>query len=338
MILRRSILFAALVIFATFSALVLACYTAPLSVSAGITSVQRLISGAHYRQLTLDSGVTIAYVDSDVNAPADRPVMLLLHGITSDKDIWLQMLREFPEFRVIALDMPGHGDSIEPRGFDYRVESLSAQLVGFIDALSLPPVHLVGNSLGGLVAALYSVDHSDRVRTLVLMNSAGIDAPEKTALMQRAMTDRSYNPLLVNSKGDIAGKLAAVLAVPPSLPDPAMELMLAKELNNLDANKMLFDAVLGDESNMQKLEGLLPKVSNPTLLLWGDNDQVFHPSSVTKASLIVPELSTHIIANCGHLPMIEAVPETVSTLKMFFAYSNLNEPRTRLLNGADSER
>ncbi|MGJ8686745.1 MAG: alpha/beta fold hydrolase [Spongiibacteraceae bacterium] len=307
-----------------------ACYVAPLQTVSSLTALQRAMAGVSYHEVALDSGARIAYIDSDSAAPAAKPVLLLLHGITSNKDIWLELLGRFSNYRVIAVDMPGHGDSREPQGFDYRVENLSLQLAGFIDALALPPAHIVGNSLGGLVAALYSVEHPEHVQSLVLMNSAGIDAPHKSAMMQRAMDVRSYNPLLVKTADDIAPKLAAVVAHPPQLAAPLKQLMLAQELAKFDANSRLFSAVLADESNMNKLEPLLPQLAMPTLLLWGDSDQVFHFSSVAKAAQLAPALSTHIIADCGHLPMIEAVAETVAVLQAFFDDRKLSHRRAEI--------
>jgi abhydrolase domain-containing protein 6 len=309
---------------------VAACYLAPLQTVSSLTALQRALAGASYHEIAPKNGVSIAYLDSDSAAPADKPVLLLLHGITSNKDIWLELLGHFSRYRVIAVDMAGHGDSREPQGFDYRVENLSLQLAEFVDALALPPVHVVGNSLGGLVAALYSVKHPERVRSLVLMNSAGIDAPQKSAMMQRAMDDRSYNPLLVKTADDIAPKLAALVAHPPQLAAPLKQLMLAQELTRFEANSRLFSAVLADESNMDKLEPLLPRLTMPTMVLWGDSDQVFHFSSVAKAVQLVPALSTHIIADCGHLPMIEAVAETIAVLQAFFDSRELPQRRAGL--------
>ncbi len=321
------------VIFAAPVLAVTACYVAPLQTVTTLTALQRTMAGVSYHEVALDSGATIAYIDSDSAAPTDKPVLLLLHGITSNKDIWLELLANFSSYRVIAVDMPGHGNSREPRGFDYRVENLSHQLADFIAALALPPVHLVGNSLGGLVAALYGSEYPERVQSLVLMNSAGIDAPKKSAMMQRAINDRSYNPLLVRTADDIATKLAAVVAHPPQLPAPVKRLILAQELLQFDANTRLFSAVLADESNMNKLEPILPRLAMPTLLLWGDSDQVFHFSSVAKAAQLAPALSAHIIADCGHLPMIEAVAETVVVLQAFFDGRELSLRRAGLETG-----
>ncbi len=292
-----------------------------------LTVLQRTLAGVDYRELTLKSGAIIAYIDTDTAPSSDKPVLLLLHGITSNKDIWLTLLDHFQDYRVIAVDMPGHGDSREPLGFDYRAENLRRQLTDFIDTLALPPIQIVGNSLGGLVAGLYSVNHPTQVRSLVLMNSAGIDAPIKSAMMQRAMDDSSFNPLLVKTADDIEPKLAAVMVHPPNLVHPLKHMMLAQEMARLDVNTKLFSAVLADGSNMNKLEPLLPELAMPTLLLWGNDDQVFHSSSVAKAVQLAPTLSAHIIAGCGHLPMIEAVAETVSVLEAFLHGRELTQRR-----------
>ncbi|MBB3047222.1 pimeloyl-ACP methyl ester carboxylesterase [Litorivivens lipolytica] len=300
----------------------LAVWGLPRQTTEVLAKVQRLQAGAKYGEQKLGSGVTLSYLDSDPLAEA-KPVLLLVHGITSNKDIWLPLLKRYPEYRVIAVDLPGHGDSREPAGFDYRVENLAAQLAGFVEALQLGDIHLVGNSLGGLVSGLYSADHPDKVASLVLMNTAGIDAPVKSDFMQQALGDagRHFNPLLVKTADDFDTKLAAVVARPPVLPAPVRRLAVAQELDRIEINTLLFDAVLADETNMHKLEPLLPRLQPPVLVLWGDSDRVFHASTVERAKQLAPAVQTEVLANCGHLPMIEATGRTATAMRAFFTLS-----------------
>lgn len=296
----------------------LAAYGAPLQTLTGLTKLQRAASGAEYHEQQLPSGVRLAYLDSRPDAPADTPVILFIHGITSNKDIWLKALPHYSDYRVIAVDLPGHGNSSEPEGFDYRVENLSIQLADFVSALGLPPVHLVGNSLGGLVGGLYSADHPERVQSLVLMNSAGISAPVQSEFMARAMSDRSFNPLLVKKPEDFDLMLSAVMAEPPSLPAPIKYMSVAHTLSRLDPHSRVFNAVINDESNLDKLEPLLPQLQDKTLLMWGDSDQVFHASTVSRAQQLAPRLKAEVFEDCGHLPMLETTQQMTAELKTFF--------------------
>lgn len=301
---------------------VAAVYLAPTQVMAGLTTLQRSSAGVDVASIELPRDVRMAYWHSPAIAATPQAPLLLVHGITSNKDIWLSMLASLREQgytgEVYAIDMPGHGDTSEPQDFDYRVESLAQSLGSFIAATGLQRPHVVGNSLGGLVSGLYVSDNPGSLSSLVLMNSAGIDAPIKSEMMARAMADRSFNPLLVTEAAQLPTKLAAVVAEPPSLPAPLLHMMASVELERLGKNTALFDAVLGDESNMHKLEPLLGHWMQPTLLLWGDSDNVFHASSVAKAQQIAGQLRARVLEHCGHLPMIEAPQATVAALTQFW--------------------
>ncbi len=294
-------------------------YGFPVTALDLVAQVQRASAGVAYREQVLPSGVRMAYLDSDPLASAEKPVVVMLHGITSNKDIWLRLLVRYPDYRVIAVDLPGHGDTTEPEDFDFRVENMSQQVGHLVDALALPPFHLVGNSLGGLIGGLYSVAQPDQVVSLTLMNTAGIDAPMKSDFMQSALSDRRFNPLLVTKPEDFDVMMSAVVARPPTLPFPVRQMAIAQLLSRVEENSRVFQAVTADPDNMTKLEPVLPRLQAPALLLWGERDRVFHVSTVERALSLAPGLETHVIKDCGHLPMVEAPTKTAAILRAFFA-------------------
>ena len=116
----------------------------------------------------LPNGVTIAYT---VSGEREAPPMVLLHGGANDHTAWDQVLPSLAQtHRVYALDQRGHGQS--SRTDAYSFELMRDDLLGFLDALGLDRVVLVGHSMGGTVAWLFAPHHGDRLTRMVIVDVA----------------------------------------------------------------------------------------------------------------------------------------------------------------------
>ncbi|MFF7469715.1 alpha/beta fold hydrolase [Streptomyces sp. NPDC008092] len=101
------------------------------------------------------------------SGPPDAPPLVLLHALGEDATDWEAVLPALARSRrAYALDLRGHGRSDWPG--DYSLELMQADVLGFLDALGLGPVDLIGHSMGGVVAYLLAADHPRRVGRLVL--------------------------------------------------------------------------------------------------------------------------------------------------------------------------
>lgn len=97
--------------------------------------------------------------------------LLFIHGLGSSIRDWQQQIRHFSgHYRVIALDLRGHGRSDRPSG-PYSSALFATDVAGLLRSLDVGPAHVVGLSLGGFVACQLAVDHADLVRSLVVVNS-----------------------------------------------------------------------------------------------------------------------------------------------------------------------
>jgi len=97
--------------------------------------------------------------------------VLLIHGLGSGRHDWdPQMAQLSTRYRVITYDVRGHGDSSKPRG-PYNMEQFAEDAAAMIRELALPPVHVVGLSLGGMIAFQLAVDDPELVRSLTIINS-----------------------------------------------------------------------------------------------------------------------------------------------------------------------
>ena len=119
-------------------------------------------------QLAQAGNVRLAY---RVCGPASAPPVVLLHGLAGGSDGWGDVAAALAgSWRVYAVDLRGHGGSDWPG--QYTLPLLRDDVVGFLDALGLGQVDLVGHSIGGAVAYLLAMRHPERVRRLVLEEPA----------------------------------------------------------------------------------------------------------------------------------------------------------------------
>ncbi len=114
--------------------------------------------------------ITLQGINVNYATRGKGQTLLLLHGWNSSREQWSLNLRQLARgFRVIAVDLPGHGDSQVPPDFDFSLEAHVAWLEGFRKAMRLGSFGLVGHSLGGTIAAAYAAEFPQRVRALVLV-------------------------------------------------------------------------------------------------------------------------------------------------------------------------
>ena len=130
--------------------------------------------------------MSLAYIDTGAG-----PVVVLLHGFPLSKEMWRHQLEALAGgHRVIAPDLPGHGESPAPEGA-YEMDAMADEVVALLDRLEITrPVVLGGLSMGGYVALALVLRHPERVRGLMLIDTrAAADTPE--AARMREETARS---------------------------------------------------------------------------------------------------------------------------------------------------
>lgn len=137
-------------------------------------------------------GIRLAY---RVWGPPDAPPLVLLHALGESVADWGGVAPAFAgRWRVYAPDLRGHGRSEWPG--DYSVELMRTDVLGFLDALELSQVDLIGHSMGGLVAYLLAGDHPERVRRLVLEDVAAL-RPRKRSIPAKPDGELPYDWAMV---------------------------------------------------------------------------------------------------------------------------------------------
>lgn len=241
--------------------------------------------------------------------------ILLVHGFGGDKDNWTRFARHLAgKYRVIAPDLPGFGESSRIESARYDIDTQTLRLKNFANALDIEKFHIAGNSMGGWISANYAVKFPGDLLSLTLMNSAGLISSEKSEMM--IMVENGFNPLLVSDVKDYDRLMKFVFVKPPYVPGSLKREFAEKAVEHRDFNDKIF-ADLRERSPL--MEKLLPRITAPSLIIWGDTDRVLHVSGADIFDRGIKDSRVYILEKCGHLPMIERPEETAGVFLKFIA-------------------
>jgi pimeloyl-ACP methyl ester carboxylesterase len=215
-------------------------------------------------------------------------ILLLLHGLFGNLSNWSQVVDHFKTtHRVIIPIMP----LTEMPMDEACVEGLTVFIEEFTETLDLDSLTLIGNSLGGHIALLYTLNNPHKVSKLILTGSSGIyentmggTYPKRGTYdyIKERVSYTFYNPSVATKE----------------LVDEVFEITqsAAKSLRIIGFARSAQKNYLGDE---------LKKIKTPTLLVWGLDDKITPPEVGIKFSELIPDSTLVFIKECGHAPMME---------------------------------
>lgn len=254
-------------------------------------------------------GQKIRYVE----AGAGSQTVILLHGLGGNSSNWTLNINQLAaSYRVIVPDQIGFGQSDKPL-INYRVGTYVDFLDRLYSELAIPRATLVGNSMGGWIAALYAIAHPEKVERLVLVDAAGFAPPKDFDNRQLA----GLNP----STREGMRALAALVFYNKQLyaSDAAIDFALTQRMSAGDGYTIqsLIESIARRED---MLDGRLSAIKHPTLLIWGRQDGLTPLAEfgerfrreISGAELIVFE-------QCGHVPMVEKAADFNAALLKFLA-------------------
>ena len=235
------------------------------------------------------------------------PPIVLLHGllVTSYAFRGVQPLLA-EERRTIAIDLPGCGESDRPEpsvADDYSLPWLAAQVVQTLAALDLGAVDLCGHSFGGTVALQIAASFPERVRRLVLVDPLAY--PFELPLRGRLALLPRVGPLLfenVYRRADLERYLERMMSTPELLDQVAVDVYWDRL--GREGGREAAHAMLRTLSRLTSLRELFPRVTAPTLVVWGDRDTLLPSTDAERLVDELPGAKLFRVAGCGH-----SVPE-----------------------------
>ncbi|WP_095083239.1 alpha/beta fold hydrolase [Pseudomonas sp. Irchel s3h17] len=238
--------------------------------------------------------------------------ILMLHGYSADKTIWLRFAKYFTDdCRVIIPDQAGHGETGFKAGGGYDIPTQAERMIQLIDACGIGKVHVIGNSMGGYVAAWLAAVHPGRVASLMLIDPAGLSSPEPSD-MERLLAQGS-NPFLIHSRADFNQFYAMTMASPPWVPGVVRAALAERYQARRDELAEIFE----DFHTSQPVGARLHDIQAPALLLWGREDRLIHVSSAQIWAKGIPGMRVKIWDGVGHMPMVEQPAKTATLYRQF---------------------
>ncbi len=282
----------------------------PETAAQRLVALERASNGLEERRVQA-AGMEWPYL---VGGPEGAPVILMIHGFSADKDNWTRFAGHFTQdYRVVAPDLPGFGEQVRREGGNYRLGRQIERLHAFTQALGLQQFHLVGNSMGGHITALYALAHPRQVLSAGLFNNAGIVSPEPSDM--QGQLEQGRNPLLVDSVEDFDRVLAYTMEQPPFIPWPVKPVIAQRAVDARAFNAYIYEQIKSDRAS--GLSGRLGRIEAPVLILWGRQDRLLDVSSVAAMQAELPSARSVILEDTGHLPMIERPEETATYYRAF---------------------
>jgi pimeloyl-ACP methyl ester carboxylesterase len=251
------------------------------------------------------------------------PPLLLVHGLAGCWQNWLENISALAgEYRVIAVDLPGFGESEMPTR-PISISGYARTLEAVCDALDLGTVRVVGNSMGGFVAAEMAIRSPARVEALCLVAAAGLSVERARADRSRGVRHRIENLLffyvawLATKFPDLALRprvrrwmLGLIIAHPEDLPGP----LIAAQVRGFA--KPGFDPAL-EALTRYPIRDRLGEIACPTLIVWGAEDRLVPLSDAAEFEWLILDSRKLTYEHTGHAPMIERPERFNADLRAF---------------------
>jgi 4,5:9,10-diseco-3-hydroxy-5,9,17-trioxoandrosta-1(10),2-diene-4-oate hydrolase len=221
-------------------------------------------------------------------------------------------------FRVIVPDLLGYGYSGKPRNGEYTIKGQAKMVADLLDALRIHSAVIVGSSYGGAVAATCALDYPARVKRLVLVAPVNNNRPLQFKLMRvfgsRVIGD-VISPLLIGSRRLLRRRMKRVYDRHKWVLDEDRVQARHLPLRAASTQRAILRTVrLWDADRISRDAHL---ITQPTLLLWGDNDPEIPVTDGERLHEQIPGSRLIVFLNCGHLPHEEYSEEFVEVVTDF---------------------
>jgi len=258
-------------------------------------SAERSRSGLERKQIDLADGQHWIYLEGGQGEP-----LLLLHGFGADKDNFTRVARFLTShYRVIVPDLIGFGESAHLANADYSPSAQAERVRALVKALGVSTVHIGGSSMGGQIAMTYAASHPTEVKSLWLLDPAGVWSAPPSEL-QRVMRETGRNPLMARSEDEFATVVSFVMTDPPFMPRPLLNVLARERIRNFDLETRIFRQVRSDS-----IETRIAGMNTRTLIVWGEKDRAINVAGADILHKLLPNSQIITLPDIGHLPMLE---------------------------------
>ncbi|CAF3992849.1 unnamed protein product [Rotaria sordida] len=277
----------------------------------------------------------ICYCEKGVKV-AGQPSLIFIHGFASSKRTWLSVIKHIPHtYHCIAIDLPGHGESIGFNEEYYIGANVIDLLKQFFDKLHfIEPICLIGESMGGSIVAMFATKYPFDVGIICLLSPPPGEEYETDLLQQ--LRSGTYHSILPET-------LKQYHAAVKSLSEKKIRLtrLLTKKyfkthLHTVNQyQRILQVAFEHDYPNLGETYKQLKYLTCPAFIIWGREDKLCHPAGAHYLAKLLSKSELIIFDNCGHLITIDKPEETADAIINFLErnpyYESRSEKMMRLI-------
>ena len=298
--------------------LVIAAYVVLRRDDIAYETLEAKYEDASSRYIDLANGVCLHYRD---RGSLTGQTLVLVHGQSSSADAWnVWSDRLSKDFRVIAIDLPGHGLTRAPMDYEPSLDAF-ADVIGELEGrLDLDGFTLVGHSMGGHVAWTFAARNPERLKALVLISSGGLRPPGgggSLAVMSYAMG--VFAPVIADLDPAFGLKMA-MRASFNGAEIPASSITRAAELLRAPGHREIALRIQMSrrrESDSEHDKASLATIRAPTLILWGAADNVAPVLYADLFGRAIPHAQVITYADVGHVPQAQEAEKTADDLREF---------------------
>ena len=246
----------------------------------------------------------------DLTGPETAPVVCFTHSLSSDGGMWAEQLPPLlaAGFRVLRLDMRGHGGS-DPVAGDYTMAALAGDVAAALEFLSIPKVHYIGLSIGGMIGQAFAIAHGSKLASAMWCDTA----PQTPAGGKAAWGPRIEAVTKAKSLAPLADQTMERWFTDAWKPRHAVRWkeIHATIAGTTPAGYLGCAAAILDFDFTPKL----PSLKLPVLVVCGDDDQGTPPAGNRRIAEMVPGGRYEEIAKARHFPNVEH-PDTFNRLML----------------------
>lgn len=276
--------------------------------SVGVASAQAVATGqsAPVEKEVTVYGVKIRYLEA-----GSGPNLILLHGLGGNSQAWAFNTAPLAtRFRVIVPDQIGFGRSDKPM-INYRVQTYVDFLDQFCKQLKIERASLVGASMGGWIAAAYTLAYPEKVDRLVLVDSAGYGPPAEFDMQALY----GLNPSTRQGMKVLAGRVFFNKAFTT---DAVIDQLIEQRIAAGDGYTInsLIESIKRREDF---LDDRVKAIKQPTLIVWGREDGLTLLADGERFDREIPNSTLMVFDQCGHVPNVEKAAEFNAAVLKFLA-------------------
>lgn len=272
------------------------------------------------RYVDLPGGIRMHYRDE---GNPSGPTLLLIHGFSASLQTWEPWVQRLgDEYRIISLDLPGHGLTRAPAGYQPSIEAFRDAVHEFARAQNLQRFAIAGSSMGGGVAWEYALAFPEETQALILVGSAGWPNTAAEAEGDPAIFKLLRNPVLGPLLRDLDNSRLARQGLEASFYDAARVddamvdryVQLARAPGHRD---ILLGIMLGSAERNFATPERLAALNMPVLILHGDTDRLVPPAHGQQFHDAIAGSQLIVFENTGHIPQEERADESAMAVREF---------------------